>query len=171
MGHLFNIVHCSNKRLSQNLYKRVITAPYKYRCFLLYRDSRDWQGEGSRGRRGWEHWKKKKSTYDNTKQLGQQELFITIAHIPLLTSPPHSANSPIILMLFLHPIRTLKLPFPWLWVWQSWNPKMISSVYINILANPEIIVKKKSQNTSTRSICWTMYLSNCAVPQVKVSRN
>lgn len=48
MGHLFDIVHCSNKRLSQNLYKRVITAPYKYRCFLLYRDSRDWQGEGSR---------------------------------------------------------------------------------------------------------------------------
>lgn len=86
------------------------------------------------GRRGWERQGEGGTYYDDTKALSKQALCVTMAYSPLPAPVRCSANSPT-RMLFLHPTHTLKVPFPWLSVWESRNPQVISSFYINMLLN------------------------------------
>lgn len=67
---------------------------------------------------------------------------------------------------FCYILYTLKVPFPWLSVGESRNPKVISSFYINILLNSRNYKEERSKYFHMLS-----YASTCSGPRVKVPRN
>lgn len=153
----YNSVHSSNKILSQGLYQQEMTVLSTRTGFflLLCWKVGDWQGEVWRQER-WEH-------------RGERVPMTTQKHLPWFTVPfllqstalptlPHKR--------FCYILYTLKVPFPWLSVGESRNPKVISSFYINILLNSRNYKEERSKYFHMLS-----YASTCSVPRVKVPRN